>query len=172
MRAGRRQQGPAVADEYFAANKKVEALCEQPHRMPADGEDSEMRKLRTEMYRRILGNGYCARPIELDCDWRCCVESIRLACEPTDEGTVALTRVGGESRDDDSPYPCVRAGAGFGVQGIPVSAGADATLSRRSPLSVWAIALTDSGAPDRFAPRIRICSAAQPMSVLRYRNSA
>jgi len=26
-----------------------------------------MRRLRLEMHRRLLGNGYCTRPIELDC---------------------------------------------------------------------------------------------------------
>jgi len=35
-----------------------------------------MGKLRTETYRRMLGNGYCARPIGLDCH----VESICESC--------------------------------------------------------------------------------------------
>ena len=26
-----------------------------------------MRRLRAEMHRRMLGNGYCARPVEMDC---------------------------------------------------------------------------------------------------------
>ena len=56
-----------VAQEYFAVTEKVEALYGQPHRLPADDEGSEMRRLRAEMHRRLLGNGYCARPVELDC---------------------------------------------------------------------------------------------------------
>ena len=35
-----------------------------------------MRKLRAEMHRRMLGNGYCARPVELDCHF----ESICEGC--------------------------------------------------------------------------------------------
>jgi hypothetical protein len=35
-----------------------------------------MRKLRAEMHRGMLGNGYCARPVELDCHF----ESICKSC--------------------------------------------------------------------------------------------
>jgi integrase/recombinase XerD len=56
-----------VAEEYFAVTEKVEALYNQPHRLPGDDEGSEMRKLRGEMDRRMLGNGYCSRPVEMDC---------------------------------------------------------------------------------------------------------
>jgi hypothetical protein len=34
-----------------------------------------MRKLRAEMHRRMLGNGYCARPVELDCHFESICES-------------------------------------------------------------------------------------------------
>ena len=34
-----------------------------------------MRKLRGEMHRRMLGNGYCARPVELDCHFESICES-------------------------------------------------------------------------------------------------
>ena len=51
-----------VADEYFAVSEKVEALYDQPKELPATAEGSEMRKLRAEMHRRMLGNGYCAAP--------------------------------------------------------------------------------------------------------------
>ena len=34
-----------------------------------------MRKLRTEMHRRMLGNGYCARPVEMDCHFESICES-------------------------------------------------------------------------------------------------
>lgn len=64
-----------VAEEYFAVTEKVEALYDQPRRLPADDEGSEMRKLRAEMHRRMLGNGYCARPVEMDCHFESICES-------------------------------------------------------------------------------------------------
>jgi hypothetical protein len=64
-----------VADQYFAVTEKVEALYDQPRRLTNDEESSEMRKLRTEMHRRMLGNGYCARPVEMDCHFESICES-------------------------------------------------------------------------------------------------
>jgi integrase len=64
-----------VADEYFSVSEKVEALYDQPKQLPADAEGSEMAKLRREMHRRMLGNGYCARPVELDCHFESICES-------------------------------------------------------------------------------------------------
>lgn len=52
-----------VADEYFAVTEKVEALYDRSRRLTSDDERHEMRKLRTEMHRWMLGNGYCARPL-------------------------------------------------------------------------------------------------------------
>jgi hypothetical protein len=39
-----------------------------------------MRKLRTEMHRRMLGNGYCARPVEMAVEMDCHFESICGSC--------------------------------------------------------------------------------------------
>jgi integrase len=64
-----------VADEYFAVTEKVEALYDAPRQLPADAEGSEMGKLRREMHRRMLGNGYCARPVEMDCHFESICES-------------------------------------------------------------------------------------------------
>jgi len=64
-----------VADEYFAVSEKVEALYDQPRQLPAGDEGHEMRKLRAEMHRRMLGNGYCARPVEMDCHFESICES-------------------------------------------------------------------------------------------------
>ncbi len=64
-----------VADEYFAVSEQVEALYDQPKALPAEAEGSEMVKLRREMDRRMLGNGYCARPVELDCHFESICES-------------------------------------------------------------------------------------------------
>ena len=55
-----------VADEYFAVTGKVEALYGQPPVLPADTIGPEMARLRRE-HHRMLGNGYCTRPPELDC---------------------------------------------------------------------------------------------------------
>ena len=64
-----------VAEEYFAVTEKVEALYGQPRELACDDEGREMRKLRTEMHRRMLGNGYCARPVEMDCHFESICES-------------------------------------------------------------------------------------------------
>ena len=64
-----------VADEYFKVSEQVEALYDAPRELPAEAEGSEMRKLRSEMHRRMLGNGYCARPVGLDCHFESICES-------------------------------------------------------------------------------------------------
>jgi hypothetical protein len=55
-----------VADEYFAVTDKVEALYDQARSLPADAIGPKMARLRRE-HHRLLGNGYCTRPAELDC---------------------------------------------------------------------------------------------------------
>jgi hypothetical protein len=55
-----------VADEYFAVTGKVEALYGQDPVLPAGAIGPKMARLRRE-HHRLLGNGYCARPPELDC---------------------------------------------------------------------------------------------------------
>jgi integrase len=64
-----------VADEYFAVSQQVEALYDRPRELPAAAEGNEMTRLRKEMQRRMLGNGYCARPVELDCHFESICES-------------------------------------------------------------------------------------------------
>ena len=64
-----------VANEYFAVSEKVEALYDQPKQLPASAEGTEMGRLRREMHRRMLGNGYCARPVGLDCHFESICES-------------------------------------------------------------------------------------------------
>jgi site-specific recombinase XerD len=65
-----------VAEEYFRVSEKVEALYDSGGTaLPAEDEGKEMRKLRAEMHRRMLGNGYCARPVELDCHFESICES-------------------------------------------------------------------------------------------------
>ena len=55
-----------VADEYFAVTDQVDALYEQARELPAEAIGPKMAKLRRE-HHRLLGNGYCARPPQLDC---------------------------------------------------------------------------------------------------------
>jgi site-specific recombinase XerD len=56
-----------VADEYAAVSAKIDALYGQPPDLPADYETTGMAKLRREAHARMLGNGLCTRPPELDC---------------------------------------------------------------------------------------------------------
>lgn len=65
-----------VADEYFRVTEQVEALysAEAPV-LPASAEGERMRRLRREMQRRLLGNGYCNRPAELDCSFETVCET-------------------------------------------------------------------------------------------------
>jgi integrase len=68
-----------VADQYFAVTEKVEALYTPPGQhtpaLPATAESKEMQRLRGEMSRRMLGNGYCARPADMDCHFETVCES-------------------------------------------------------------------------------------------------
>jgi site-specific recombinase XerD len=58
-----------VADEYAAVSAKIDALYGQqpPSALPADYETTGMARLRREAHARMLGNGLCTRPVELDC---------------------------------------------------------------------------------------------------------
>jgi site-specific recombinase XerD len=62
-----------VADEYFAVSEKVEALYGQ-RILPADTIGPRMARLRRE-HHRLLGNGYCTRPPELDCAFEAICET-------------------------------------------------------------------------------------------------
>jgi site-specific recombinase XerD len=56
-----------VADEYQAVSAKIDALYGQQPELPADYETTGMARLRREAHARMLGNGLCTRPAELDC---------------------------------------------------------------------------------------------------------
>ena len=55
-----------VADEYFAVTEKVESLYTAGQPLPAAAIGPRMARLRRDQF-RLLGNGYCTRPAELDC---------------------------------------------------------------------------------------------------------
>ena len=59
--------GRVVADEYDAIGGKIDALYEQAQNLAADLETVSMARLRRESHARILGNGLCTRPVELEC---------------------------------------------------------------------------------------------------------
>ena len=54
-----------VADHYEAVSEQIDALYGQE--LPADLETATMAKLRRQAHARMLGNGLCTRPVELDC---------------------------------------------------------------------------------------------------------
>jgi site-specific recombinase XerD len=56
-----------VADQYQAISAKVDALYNDNVALPADYETATMARLRREAHARMLGNGLCTRPVELDC---------------------------------------------------------------------------------------------------------
>lgn len=58
-----------VADEYAAVSAKIDALYgdEPASTLPADYETTGLARLRREAHARMLGNGLCTRPVELDC---------------------------------------------------------------------------------------------------------
>ncbi len=56
-----------AADEYAAVSAKIDALYGQPPALPADYETTGMARLRREAHARMLGNGLCTRPADLDC---------------------------------------------------------------------------------------------------------
>jgi len=89
-----------VADEYAAVSAKIDALYGQPPAVPADYETTGMARLRREAHARMLGNGLCTRPAELDCR----MESACETCAYFRTGTQflpILTRQRDHARDHD-----------------------------------------------------------------------
>ena len=59
-----------VADEYASVRQQIDALyatTNTPGALPPDIETAAMTRLRQESHARMLGNGMCTRPVELDC---------------------------------------------------------------------------------------------------------
>ena len=54
-----------VADEYAAVTDKLDSIY--GHELDADLEPENMARLRREAHARMLGNGLCTRPVELEC---------------------------------------------------------------------------------------------------------
>jgi site-specific recombinase XerD len=58
-----------VADEYESVTAQIDALYNTavPGALPAEIETAAMTRLRREAHARMLGNGLCTRPVELEC---------------------------------------------------------------------------------------------------------
>jgi integrase len=61
-----------VADEYFDVATKVDHLYS--NQLPADAEGPHMRRLR-QQHQRMLGNGWCQRPAQMDCHYETICET-------------------------------------------------------------------------------------------------
>ena len=74
-----------VADEYASVCEQIDALyatAATPGALPAEIETQAMARLRHETHARMLGNGMCTRPVELDCR----METICETCAYFDTG--------------------------------------------------------------------------------------
>ena len=70
-----------VADEYFDVSTRVDKLYGR--QLPADAEGPNMRRLR-QQHRRMLGNGWCERPTDMDCHYETICETCTYyATDPT-----------------------------------------------------------------------------------------
>jgi site-specific recombinase XerD len=88
-----------VADEYAAVNTQIDALYSQ-HLTVA--ETAPMARLRREAHARMLGNGLCTRPVELDCRMESACETCAyFATGP--EFTPVLMRQRNHARDHHQP---------------------------------------------------------------------
>ena len=59
-----------VADEYEAVTAQIDVpykTAATPGALPAEIETAAMIRLRQEAHARMLGNGLCTRPVELEC---------------------------------------------------------------------------------------------------------
>ena len=114
-----------VADEYQAISAKIDALYGQAPQLPADYESAGMARLRREAHARMLGNGLCTRPAELDC-------RMESACE-----TCAYFRTGTEflpilTRQRDHARDHGQAGRAALFDGLVQRAGAGPATTERS----------------------------------------
>jgi hypothetical protein len=91
-----------VADEYQAVSAQVDALYGQAPTLPADIETATMAKLRRETHARMLGNGLCTRPVELDCRMESACETCSYF-QTSIEFKPTLTRQRDHAQNHDQP---------------------------------------------------------------------
>src|SRR5918994_1811872 len=94
-----------VADEYASVCEQIDALyatAATPGALPAEIETKAMVRLRHESHARMLGNGMCTRPVELDCR----MDTICETCAYFETGpqfVPVLLRQRDHARDHDQP---------------------------------------------------------------------
>ncbi len=82
-----------VADEYATVADKVEALYNTGQPLDADTAGPAMRRLQHEVHHRLLGNGWCQRPAQLDCSFESICESCtHFATDPTFQPVILRQR--------------------------------------------------------------------------------
>ena len=91
-----------VADEYAAVTAQIDALYGQALELPADVETAAMTRLRREAHARMLGNGLCTRPVELDCRMETACETCAYF-QTGPEFVPVLLRQRDHARDHDQP---------------------------------------------------------------------
>ena len=95
-----------VADEYASVCTQIDALYntagQPPGALPADIETAAMARLRTEAHARMLGNGLCTRPVELECRMESACETCAYFHTGPDFVPVLL-RQRDHARDHDQP---------------------------------------------------------------------
>jgi site-specific recombinase XerD len=73
-----------VAEEYASVVEKVEALYGQDQPVEAATVGPAMRRLQNEVHHRLLGNGWCQRPAQLNCSYESiCETCTHFATDPT-----------------------------------------------------------------------------------------
>ena len=75
---------------------------EPPPALPADYETTGMARLRREAHARMLGNGLCTRPVELDCRMESACETCAYF-RTSVQFLPTLTRQRDHARDHDQP---------------------------------------------------------------------
>jgi site-specific recombinase XerD len=94
-----------VADEYEAVTAQIDALyntAATPGALPAEIETAAMTRLRREAHARMLGNGLCTRPVELECRMESACETCAYF-QTGPEFTPVLLRQRDHARDHDQP---------------------------------------------------------------------
>jgi site-specific recombinase XerD len=93
-----------VADEYASVCDQIDRLyaTAAPGALPAEIETAAMAKLRTQSHARMLGNGLCTRPVELDCRMESACETCAYF-ETSTEFTPVLLRQRDHARDHGQP---------------------------------------------------------------------
>lgn len=90
-----------VADAYDAVSDQVDALYSKPNGLRSNGNGSAgMANLAIEYDQRMLGNGYCNRPPQLDCQFESICESCAFySTDQTFEPTLTAQRDHADQRD-------------------------------------------------------------------------